>query len=55
MNPTSSEHSGALIMKDCKRLRRLWIQMMYFGVIFALEVRAGKKLESLYVEFNKDY
>ena len=52
MNPTFNKHSGDLITKDYCRSRRLLIQMMYFGVIFVLGVRIGKRLESTCVEFN---
>jgi hypothetical protein len=54
MNPTSSKHFGGPITKDCKRSRKLLIRMMYFGVMYALGVRAGQKLEILYVEFDDE-
>lgn len=53
MNPIFSERSGVLIMKDCCRSRRPLIQMMYFGFIFVLEVRGGRRLKIHYVEFDK--
>lgn len=40
-------------MKDCKRSRRMLIRMMCFGVVCVLEVRDGKKLDTVYVEFSR--
>jgi hypothetical protein len=53
MNLTFRTHFGDLTMNDCCRSRRPSIQMMYFGVTYALEVKGGKRSETRYVEFNK--
>lgn len=40
-------------MTDCRRSKRLSIQMMCFGVMYVLGVRDGKKLVTGYVEFSR--
>ena len=55
MNQTFNEHSGAKIMKDCAQLRKLLIQMTFFGVMCVLEVRVGKKLGTIYAECRRAY
>ena len=54
MSPTSSKRFGVLTTKDCEISRKLLIRRMCFGVMFVLEMRAGKKLEILYVGFDDE-
>ena len=54
MSPTSSKRFGVLTTKDCKTSRKSLIRRMCFGVMFVLEMRAGKKLEILYVGFDDE-
>jgi hypothetical protein len=53
MNHIFSEHSGDLITRGWRRSKRLWIQMMYFGVIYVWGARDGRRLEIIYVRFDK--
>lgn len=52
VNPSSSKHPRAPIMKNYYRSRRLLILMMYLGVTIVLGMRVGKRLEIVHVEFN---
>lgn len=52
MSPISKKHSGASIMRDCARSKRLLIQMMCFGAMCVLGMRVGKKLETIYAEYS---
>lgn len=41
-------------MKDYKISRRLSTLMMCFGAMCVLEMRGGKKLETICAEFNRE-
>lgn len=52
MNPISRKLSGVPIMRGCARSKRLSIQTICYSVVYALVMRAGKKLETIYAEYS---